>query len=96
MFYTPARANPAGSEHMRTFVQQELDKIANAFGRLADSVFGAPVALTASNALFTRGRVITAGANVTVSTATPGQVVISSSGGGGGGGGYGYMPGGWG
>jgi hypothetical protein len=28
--YTPARANPQNFEHLRTFIQQELDKIAQA------------------------------------------------------------------
>jgi hypothetical protein len=38
--YTPARANPQNFEHLRTFLQQELDKIAQAFMVTAQSIDG--------------------------------------------------------
>jgi hypothetical protein len=37
-YYTPARANPQSFEHLRMFLQQELDKIARAFMVTAQSI----------------------------------------------------------
>jgi hypothetical protein len=73
--------NPSFAADMAT--QAELDSEA-ATRAAADTALAAPQYVTlASSATLANERVLTAGTNVTLDTATPGQVVVNATGGGG-------------
>ena len=73
--YTPARANPQSLDHFRIFLQQELDKIAQAFMASPEKVGGTlPVSGETGIVIYTNDGVTIEAKRVKIGAADSGGV----------------------